>query len=54
MYLNTAEAAQTSVPGPSLVNSPSFAIGFSRVAKTALFHALEIVVLEATPERNGP
>jgi hypothetical protein len=37
-----------------MVNSPSFAIGFSRVAKTALFQVLEIVDVEATPEGNGP
>jgi hypothetical protein len=45
--------AQGSTPGPSLVNSISLAIGFTRVAEMALFHALDVVVLEAAPERNG-
>jgi hypothetical protein len=40
--------------GPSLVDNRSLAIRLSWVAEMVPFQALDVVVLEAAPERNDP
>ena len=40
--------------GPNSVNNFSLATEFSRVTEMSLFHALDVVVLEAAPKRSDP